>query len=80
MSEKEGVLCRLMSDKGCGVVQEDDIKPDKRLYEIGFDSLRFMELVILIEEELNITLPDEILDLSPVTTVSDIFEIVARMS
>ncbi|MBU8772118.1 acyl carrier protein [Cytobacillus oceanisediminis] len=66
----------LMSDEGCGVFPINEIKTNCVLFDLGFDSLRFMELVVLIEEYFNITFPDELLEISPDTKVSDIIKAV----
>ncbi|WP_270166447.1 phosphopantetheine-binding protein [Paenibacillus sp. SYP-B4298] len=67
---------RLMSNEGCGMMQAGDIQHSSTLYEVGFDSLRFMELVMLLEERFDIELPDEILEVEPGTTVADIITVV----
>ncbi|CAM4434707.1 acyl carrier protein [Paenibacillus tarimensis] len=62
----------LMSVDGCGILQAGEIQDTRTLYDIGLDSLRFMELVILLEERFGIELPDDILEVEPETMVSDI--------
>lgn len=65
-------VSHLMSNYGCGVLPVDEISKEKMIAEIGFDSLRYMELVLLLEESFEIHIPDELLDPSPNTTVADI--------
>lgn len=67
----------LLSDEVCGVFPTAEIRPEKSLFEIGFDSLRFMELVVLIEEKFNIAFPDEMLEITSQTKVQDIVNIVS---
>jgi len=62
----------LMSVEGCGVFPVEEVRSDKLLFDLGFDSLRFMELVVLIEETFAISFPDQLLEVGATTTVSDI--------
>ncbi|MGM1049384.1 MAG: phosphopantetheine-binding protein [Bacillota bacterium] len=71
-NEIESVVIKLSSVLGCGILPENQIQADSKLIQIGFDSIRYMELVVLLEEELNIELPDEILEISPDTRLSDL--------
>lgn len=71
MNVREMVI-QLLSCDGCGVLPKADIEEAFSLIEIGFDSLRFMEFVILAEESLGIQFPDELLDLHSETTVERI--------
>lgn len=61
-----------LSDQGCGMLPVDEISEEKRLFEMGFDSLRFMELVVLIEEHYGVQWPDEALEISGSTRLKDI--------
>lgn len=69
-------MINLISDKGCGLVEREHIHDGSLLVEIGIDSLRLMELVVLVEESLHIVLPDEYLDLSGQSTVRELINIV----
>jgi acyl carrier protein len=69
-------VCLLMSEQGCGVFPIREIQVEQRLYDLGFDSLRYMELVVLLEETFNIAFPDEMLEISSQTTVKEIVETV----
>lgn len=68
---KEEILL-LMSNQGCGLLPREQIAETNTMYELGFDSLRYMELVVLLEERLGISVPDELLEIRPDTTVCDI--------
>lgn len=69
VSEK---VCLLMSDEGCGVFPLSEVHVERLIYDLGFDSLRYMELVVLLEETFRIAFPDEMLEISSQTTVSEI--------
>jgi acyl carrier protein len=71
---------QLMSDKGCGLLPVKDISNDGLLFELGFDSLRYMELVVLLEETFEIAIPDELLEITPQTTVKTIVEAIRMQS
>ncbi|WP_068776338.1 acyl carrier protein [Paenibacillus sp. FJAT-26967] len=70
MSVKKQV-CVLLSDQGCGVLPVDEIGEDMGLFEIGFDSLRYMEFIVLLEEHYGIQWPDDALEISSATKVKD---------
>lgn len=60
------------------VVPEEKLLPDTRFEEeLGADSLDVIELVMGIEEEFGITVPDE--DSEKMTTVGDLFMYVERV-
>nr|WP_250886680.1 acyl carrier protein [Bacillus sp. SM2101] len=63
-----------MSDNHCGVLPVESIDEEKTIIDVGFDSLRFMELVVLIEEEFNIEFPDDLLDIKSTTSVAEVIE------
>jgi len=67
---------RFLSDQGCGLYPISEILEERTLFDIGFDSLRYMELVVLIEEQLQFTVPDEMLEISFETTVGDVIDLV----
>lgn len=51
-------------------VSADEIKPESRFIEdLGADSIGLMELVMKLEEEFGIKIPDE--DVEKITTVGD---------
>lgn len=65
-------IITLMSDQGCGIFPIQEVNGEKRLYELGFDSLRYMEFVVLLEETFEIEMPDELLEINSNTKVKDI--------
>jgi acyl carrier protein len=65
-------LFELMSQKHCGVLPLEEINENLTVLEAGFDSLRFMELVVLVEERFSIEFPDDLLDITSATTIGDI--------
>jgi acyl carrier protein len=56
----------------------EDVKPGSNIkYDFGLDSLDFIELVIEIEKELNISLPDEeLIDIKTVKNLTDVIEVI----
>jgi acyl carrier protein len=77
MSLLERVLC-LMSNQGCGLVPREELVAEMPLFDFGFDSLRYMELVVLIEEEFGIIIPDILLDITSSTTLVEIVDAVEK--
>jgi acyl carrier protein len=70
-------VIRLLSNEGCGVFTREQIDLQQKLFDIGFNSLRYMEFVVLLEESLVISLPDGLLDIRVETTVADIIRMVS---
>ncbi|PZD96834.1 acyl carrier protein [Paenibacillus sambharensis] len=66
----------LLSNQGCGLLPVEEIQDGSLLYEIGFDSLRYMELVVLLEEQFAFEFQDDQLEISEATSVSDIIKTV----
>ncbi|PWW03185.1 phosphopantetheine binding protein [Paenibacillus cellulosilyticus] len=60
----------------CDVYPLEEIHENLRLDELGIDSLRFMELIILLEERAQIEFPDEFLELSMEKTVRFLIQII----
>ncbi|MFI2207375.1 phosphopantetheine-binding protein [Streptomyces sp. NPDC020192] len=50
----------------------DEVPPDQPLLELGLDSLGLVELIVLLEEELDIQIPDEQLTPEVFDSVSSI--------
>ncbi|MCM3399769.1 acyl carrier protein [Oceanobacillus profundus] len=73
MKIKDRVI-ELLSDKYCGLLPIKSIHEEDTIIDIGFDSLRFMEFVVLIEEEYHIEFPDDLLDIQSTTTVREVIE------
>ncbi|GLI08265.1 hypothetical protein YDYSG_42950 [Paenibacillus tyrfis] len=71
-------MIRLLSSEGCGVLPQSEIGRDSKLFDLGFDSLRYMELIVLLEEELGIEVPDGMLEIDSNTTVSELVRVVSR--
>lgn len=61
-------------------IDTDDISLDYTLVEdLWFDSLNYLEVAMTLEEELNITMPDELmtlLDTNPKATVRDLIDLI----
>ncbi|MHC4393422.1 MAG: acyl carrier protein [Planctomycetota bacterium] len=59
----------------CGI-EPASVRAEARLIEHGIDSVRAMDLVIELEEEFDIEVPDE--DLAGVATVGELIQYVER--
>ena len=58
-------------------VEEDEITMDTRLLEdLGADSLDAVEIIMGIEDELGITVPQEELESKNLATVGDVYELI----
>jgi acyl carrier protein len=56
-------------------IDPEQLRPEAHLADIGIDSFSLIELVFLVEEEFQITIPLEGL---VVTTVSDVLDLIER--
>ena len=54
-----------------------DVAPDEGIYDAGFSSARVLELILALEQEFNISIPDE--DFVAATTPRKIAELVGRL-
>lgn len=57
MGTTEARICRLIVEQ-CNV-EENKVTPDATLDDMGLDSLESVELVIVIEQDFDIEIPDE---------------------
>ncbi|WP_128895441.1 acyl carrier protein [Longirhabdus pacifica] len=76
--DKKEIIFQLLSKDGCGTLPYEQIHDDQNMYDIGFDSLRYMEFIVLLEETLEITVPDEMLDIRADVTLKDIVTMVSH--
>ena len=66
-------VCKILSEQL--IVDADAIKPESRLKEdLGADSLDMLQLLMTLEEEKGVTIPDEVLP-----TLKTVGEIVAYL-
>ena len=66
-------VCRILSEQL--IVEADAIKPESRLKEdLGADSLDMLQLLMTLEEEKGVTIPDDVLP-----TLRTVGEIVAYL-
>lgn len=70
---------RLLSDQGCGLFPLENVTEHSVLYEIGIDSIRYMEFIVLVEEQLGLSVPDEMLDISSGTEVAEIIQMLSKL-
>ena len=62
-------VCKILDGKGYG----DDIKPESSLVDdLGLDSLDTVEIIMEVEREFNITIPDE--EAAGLNTVQEIVD------
>ncbi|MBG0854192.1 acyl carrier protein [Streptomyces spinoverrucosus] len=54
-------------------VSPSRLTADATFESLGMDSPAMLELVVAVEEEFGVRLPDEALDLSPASTLGDAF-------
>ncbi|WP_176969013.1 acyl carrier protein [Amycolatopsis xylanica] len=66
--------------KVCGIAPDAQLPPNAPLWEMGMDSMRVVELVVLLETELDITLPDEYLVGDTFATVKSTLDVVGRFA
>ncbi len=71
-------VLRLLSNDGCGVLPLEQIDTARSLLDVGFDSLRYMEFVVLLEETLGVTVPDGMLEIRAEMTVADIIRMASE--
>ncbi|MEV0764747.1 phosphopantetheine-binding protein [Nocardia sp. NPDC050435] len=66
--------------RACGISETADLPPDARLWEMGMDSLRLVELVTALEDELDFFFPNEYLTGDTFATVESTLEVVRRFA
>ena len=66
--------------KVCDIDADTVLPTDASLWERGLDSVRVVELVVLLENELDITFPDEYLVGDTFATVESTLEAVRRFA
>lgn len=55
------------------------ITMDLSLKEIGVNSLRFVEMLVEIEDKFHITFPDEFISYGKISTVHDLYNVIAKL-
>jgi len=73
-NETEARAARVIVD--CLGCRADEVKRDAKLVDLGADSLDEVELVMFLEEEFGISIPDD--KASEATTVADLFALVSE--
>ncbi|GGQ52386.1 hypothetical protein GCM10010145_22250 [Streptomyces ruber] len=64
-------LITLLTDHLKVSMPTEQLSPTTTLEDLDIDSLALMELVVAAEETFGIVLPDDLLDLSPSSTLGD---------
>ena len=62
------------------LVDEDDVKNDFEIQEYTVDSLGFVSLIVEIENEFGISIPDEFLEAGKVVLFSDLVEMIGMLN
>ena len=75
MKDIEGEIFELLSDF---VENNQIIKSDATLAELGIDSLTFIKLIIAIEKKYSIKFQSEMLDVAEFEKVSDLVEFIQK--
>ncbi|MGW3664610.1 acyl carrier protein [Streptomyces sp. NPDC005141] len=57
----------------------DRLRPDTTFDELGMDSLALMELVVVLESETGIQIPDDLAEIGPTATLSEIADAVKQI-
>ncbi|MFD9537371.1 acyl carrier protein [Streptomyces sp. NPDC060010] len=60
-------------------IEAETLRPDITFEELEMDSLALMELVVVIESETRIQIPDDAGDIGPHTTLAEAAEAVSRI-
>ena len=76
--EIEEKVNEILVDKLC--VTEEEVKPEASLEDdLGADSLDAVEIIMEIEREMDITIPDEEVSVMKSCNVSDVYDIVEKI-
>ncbi len=76
--EIEEKVNEILVDKLC--VTEEEVKPEASLEDnLGADSLDAVEIIMEIEREVDITIPDEEVSVMKSCKVSDVYDIVEKI-
>ncbi|MEV6020314.1 MULTISPECIES: phosphopantetheine-binding protein [unclassified Streptomyces] len=61
-------------------IDADRLRPDTTFDDLGMDSLALMELVVVLENETGIVIPDDLVEIGPNATLREIADVVKRIS
>ena len=70
--ETKAIIDQVLAD--CLVLEEQKIKPEKKISDLGADSLDLVEIVLELESKLAIPIPDEYME--RIDTVQDLYDCV----
>lgn len=73
-------LVRVLSGHLPALDPGDDLDPDRPLKELGLTSMRAVDLLIDLEDELGIAFPDEELTEANFDTAASLWNVVARLA
>lgn len=60
-------------------IDADRLRPETTFDELGMDSLALMELVVVLENETGIQIPDDLAEIGPAATLDEIADAVKRI-
>ena len=69
-------ILRIIAEQS--IVDQEEINIEDTLVAIGIDSLKMVELIVALEDELEITFDDSNLDPSQLSTVKSVIELVEK--
>ncbi|NDI35957.1 acyl carrier protein [Chengkuizengella sediminis] len=76
MGQFQMIVVDLLSDEGCGVLPKEEIILSNRFIDLGFDSLKFAEFLIHLENRTGKEIPDEILNFNLEESIEQFLEII----
>jgi acyl carrier protein len=80
MSRRQLQIREILAEAGRLAVPVDAISADADLFAAGLDSLAIVNVLMRVEEQFDIELPDEMLQRKTFATITSIDNVVARLS
>lgn len=80
MSRHQLQIRAILAEAGRLAVPVDTIDADADLFAAGLDSLAIVNVLMRVEEQFDIELPDEMLQRKTFATITSIDSVVARLS
>jgi acyl carrier protein len=76
MNELKEKLKAMVAQANSGIIIENDKDFDRKLEEIGLDSLDFMSVLFSVQDEFGLEIPDE--DIEQLTSLSALAEYISE--
>ena len=80
MSRLQQQIREILAEAGRLAVPVDTIDADADLFAAGLDSLAIVNVLMRVEEQFDIELPDEMLQRKTFATIASIDKVVSRLS